>query len=585
MLDPRIYRMGLIPVVLAVIVLAFSLGDQQGALTTNLPPDAFVGANAYATMNTLASQYPERRPGSVGDDALGSYVAGQLRHYGFDTTTDTVIARTADGPRTVENVVGVRAGLQPGSIVVLSHRDALTSPAVADLSGTAVMLELAQVLSGRNQQHTIVLASTSGSVGADGARNVAANLPGPVDAVIVLGDLSAPTVREPVVVPWSDGQAVAPTLLRNTVAAALGTETGLPAGSEGLGGQFARLAVPITSTEQAPFNSAGDPAVLLSLSSEQGPVADEPTSRSQITAMGRTVLRSLTALDAGPQVSAPSSYLLLGGKTIPAWAVRVLVLFLIFPVLGATVDGLARARRRGESVLAGIVWVLSAGCPFVLAAMLVLGTAKAGWLGATPAAPLGTAGVALHAGGLAVLVISVVLIVGGVSWLPRAVSARLRRRRPGGEAGVAAGLLLVLCLVSLAIWISNPFAAALLIPALHLWLWIVVPDVRLPVPAAVVLLLAGLAAPIVVAVYYTLVFELGPVTSVWHWMLAIGGGVVSPLWVIEWSIVAGCAVGVVAIAVRAARRTEAAQTRITIRGPVTYAGPGSLGGTKSALRR
>ena len=55
MLDPRIYRMGLIPVVLAVIVLAFSLGDQPAPLTTTLAPDAYSGQNAYATMSTLAT--------------------------------------------------------------------------------------------------------------------------------------------------------------------------------------------------------------------------------------------------------------------------------------------------------------------------------------------------------------------------------------------------------------------------------------------------------------------------------------------------------------------------------------------------
>ncbi len=590
MLDPRIYRMGLVPVVLAVIVLAFSLGNQQGALTTNLAPDAFVGANAYGTMNSLTRQYPERRPGSFGDDGLASYVAGQLRHNGFVTTTSAFTARTADGRRTVESVTGMRAGLGSGSIVVLSHRDALTSPAPANISGTAVMLELARVLSGRNQQHTIVLASTSGSVGADGAREVAANLPRPVDAVIVLGDLATSMVREPVVVPWSDGLNVAPPQLRNTVAAALGAETGLPAGSEGLGGQFARLAVPITSTEQAPFNSAGEPAVLLSLSSEQGSSASGLTSRAQITAMGRTVLRTLTALDTGPQISAPSSYLIWDGKTIPAWAIRVLVLVLILPVLGATVDGLARARRRGESVLGGVLWTLSAGLPFVLAAGLVLGAGKAGWLGATPGAPLGTADVSLHAGGLAVLATGAALIVVGIAWLWPMLSTHLHlgrgRVRTGGDrAGVAAGLLLVLCAVTLAIWVSNPFAAALLIPALHLWLWIVVPDVRVPAPAAAVLLLAGLAAPILVVVYYSVVFGLGPVSAVWHWMLAVGGGVVSPLWAIEWSIVAGCAVTVIALMLRAARGAQVEETRITIRGPATYAGPGSLGGTKSALRR
>ena len=54
MLDPRIYRMGLLPVVLAVIVLAFSLGDQQGALGTNLAPDAYSGGYAYSQLQTMA---------------------------------------------------------------------------------------------------------------------------------------------------------------------------------------------------------------------------------------------------------------------------------------------------------------------------------------------------------------------------------------------------------------------------------------------------------------------------------------------------------------------------------------------------
>src|SRR5437764_10694868 len=111
MLDPRIYRMALLPVVLAVIVLAFSLGDQQGPLGTNLAPDAYNGQNAYATMHRFAADYPNRRPGSDGDDALASEIAGKLRNsYGFRVSTDVFKGKTIDGTRTLENVVGVRAG-------------------------------------------------------------------------------------------------------------------------------------------------------------------------------------------------------------------------------------------------------------------------------------------------------------------------------------------------------------------------------------------------------------------------------------------------------------------------------------------
>src|SRR5438105_12689295 len=104
MLDPRIYRMGLLPVVLAVIVLAFSLGNQQSALGTNLAPDAYSGSHAYSQLQAMASHYPSRRPGSVGDEALASYVAGQLRGAGFSVSTDSFRGRTVDGTRALENV-------------------------------------------------------------------------------------------------------------------------------------------------------------------------------------------------------------------------------------------------------------------------------------------------------------------------------------------------------------------------------------------------------------------------------------------------------------------------------------------------
>ena len=114
---------------------------------------------------------------------------------------------------------------------------------------------------------------------------------------------------------------------------------------------------------------------------------------------------------------------------------------------------------------------------------------------------------------------------------------------------------------------------------------LVVPDVRVPVPAAILLLVVGLAAPVLVALYYALTLGLGPIQLAWSWVLLLAGGGVGLLCALEWGIVAGCALSVVAIAVRAARQPRAAETPVTIRGPISYAGPGSLGGTESALRR
>jgi hypothetical protein len=593
MLDPRIYRMGLVPILLAVMVLAFSLSNQRGPLGTTLAPDAFNGANANANMSqlaNLATTYGGRRPGSVGDRRLADRVAAQLRFDQFLVSTDSFPAATVDGPRTLENVVGVRAGQQNGSIVIVAHRDALGSPAKAELSGTAVLLELARVLNGETLQHTVVLASTTGSAGLAGATRLAHTLQQPVDAVIVLGDLAAAAAREPIVVPWSDGQQVAPPLLRNTVAAALGGQAGLPAGSTSLLGQLAHLALPMAASEQAPFGSSGEPAVLLSLSGELAPAAGEPINPSQVTTMGRAALQTISALDGGPSVPAPSRYLGFSGKTVPAWAVRLLVLALILPVLVTTVDGIARARRRGHPILRWVGWALAAALPFVLAMLVVVLGRAVGAIGSAPPGPVGGPAIRLHEGELALLAGLACLIVAGLVWLrPLAIAlvglrTEARGARPQG-AGAAAGVLLLLCVIAFALWLANPFAALLVIPALHLWMWVVVPDVRLPVPVGIVLLLAGLALPVLVGVEYATTLGLSPVQAAWSWVLLLAGGAATWVTALEWSIFLGCAVSAVAIAVTASREDRPEPAPVTIRGPITYAGPGSLGGTESALRR
>ena len=129
--------------------------------------------------------------------------------------------------------------------MVVAHRDSLGSPSVADLSGTAVLLELARVLSGETQHRSIVLASTSGSAGQAGATELARSLGSPVDAVIALGDLAGNRVQEPVVVPWSNGTGIASPMLRNTVAAALRSQANLRPGGASLAAQLAHVEEPL----------------------------------------------------------------------------------------------------------------------------------------------------------------------------------------------------------------------------------------------------------------------------------------------------------------------------------------------------
>jgi hypothetical protein len=589
MLDPRIYRTALIPVALAIVVLAFSLSNQPGALGTTLVPDAFNAQNAAATLARLTARYPDRRPGSPGDQKLGRYVASDLAHHGFSVSTDEYRARTVDGERTLENVTGTLTGSGTGSpIVIVAHRDATTRPGRADLTATATMLELARVLSERTNTRSLVIASISGSAGASGAARLASQLARPIDAVIVLGDLGGPRGVGPAVVPWSGaaGGSLAPPALRGTLATALQQDAGVRAGAPGVLGQLARLAFPLTLSEQGPFVAAGDPAVLISSAGERGPAAGAPVSQDRLAAGGRAVLRAVTALQQSSDLPSPSPYLVYDRKLVPLWAVRLLVLALLLAPVATSLDGFARARRRGHHVAGWIAWVLAGAVPFALLAAVAAALGLAGVMPAAPPLPVRAGAVPLRTGGIATMAALALLLAGSLCWL-RPRLTRLAGTADGdlAEGGAAIALLLVLCACTLAIWAVNPLAAALAVPALHLWMWAVAPGLRLRLPVAAALVALGAAPAVLEAVYYARAFGLGPGGLAWTATMLLGGGSLGIAWTLAWCVLAGCLVSAAVIAVRSSLAARAVEhLPVTVRGPVTYAGPGSLGGTESALR-
>ena len=325
MLDPRIYRSGLAVVVLAVLVLAFSLGDQRSALTSPLAPDAFNGQNVASETARLARAYPQRPPGSAADNDLATQVATSLSGFGangYSVSTDTFSAQTADGERPVENVVAVRPGSQQsGSLVIVAPRDARGSPARAAASGTATLLELGRDLAGESLQRTVVLASTSGTQGMAGVLRLAARVAGPIDAVLVIGDIASRRLQQPIVMPWSSSPQVADPLLRNTVGGLLRSEASLGPTQTSLFGQYLHLAFPLTLSGQAAFGDLGVSAVYVSLTGERGASPGGALAGTdQIDAVGRALLATVSALDAGPEIPSASAYVLLDHKVVPGWA-------------------------------------------------------------------------------------------------------------------------------------------------------------------------------------------------------------------------------------------------------------------------
>ena len=79
MLEPRLYRVAFVPVLLALLVAAFSLQDRPRPIGTTQAPEAFDEIRADQTLDDLARRFPVRRPGDAADTRLAGEIATRLR--------------------------------------------------------------------------------------------------------------------------------------------------------------------------------------------------------------------------------------------------------------------------------------------------------------------------------------------------------------------------------------------------------------------------------------------------------------------------------------------------------------------------
>jgi hypothetical protein len=609
-LDVRVYRAAFLPALVALFVAAFSLLDRPAPATTSQAADAFDGARAFGSadppprdsLRELARSFPARAPASPGDSGLAARVASAL------ATVDPISrrplfavtrTRVPGGPRDagdLENVVGVRTGLSSRSIVVIANRDSAASPGLGDLSATAALLELARDVRARELRKTLVLVSTSGgSTGYAGLRAWAKTVdPSQVDAVILLGDVAGSSVRRPWVVGWPSSSGAVPLALQRTVENALRREVASQAGGARAFGQWMRRAVPATLSGQGPLGAAGFPAVAVAVSGERGPEPDGGVSRPRLQRFGRGVLRAVLAVDdAGgrdaqtPFAEGPEGILTMR-NVLPDWAVRLVIGTLLLPALLAGLDAFFRIRRRHVATAPWFVWLGAVAVP-LLAALLWARLLGLTGIFDAPGSIVAPQVLGIDTGGAIALVSC--LLVGGLAWL--GYRTLLRSRMPGaaragnpagGGLAAASGLVLVLC-AALA-WGANPYLAALLLPAAHAWLFAAAPQSRLNGPRAIPAIIVGVLLPLLAVLYYALAFAAGPIALVWLAFQSAAAGGVGPVLALVATGFTAALVGVVRVVAsqrRASRDTP--PDTIRTRGPLSYAGPGSLGGTESALRR
>jgi hypothetical protein len=589
-LDLRLYRVTLLPFAILAAIAAFSLHARPAALASSPLAQAFSGASAVNTAAMLAEDFPSTAAGSAGDDALADAVARRLAPCaagrGCSVRVVSSSVETTAGARAIRTVIASRAGSgsPPGpGIVLIADRGGAAHASAGSLAATAILLQLAQLYINVTMKRPLTLISTSG--GASAMAAIAGALPAGTEAAVVLGNVSH-SGGGPYLVPWSQAGALAPVALRSSAEAALATALAKPQPDPSLATQLGRLALPVTTGAQGPLEAAGIPAVLFSSDGEAAPAAtDQAADPASVGDFGQALLGLTHSLDGGPTLPAqPTRDLAFGTQVLGGWAARAVIGALLLSLLGCSLDVFARARRRRAVVAPSILWVLSCAAPFLLAAIFAALLGIGGLLPATPAAAVTPGQMPISAAGAAALSSVALLFV--LAWvLHAAVRARGPYRGAPEPVGAAAGLLLTGTAVAVLLWLANPYSAALLVLPLHLWLIVLTREQGRGGLVGAILVLISLAPLIAVTAILCGALHTEPLALSWTLLMAVAGGSLSVYALLLASLAAGVFVAAAALLLRTRVPAAPERLEVTVRGPLSYAGPGSLGGTPSALQR
>jgi hypothetical protein len=435
-----------------------------------------------------------------------------------------------------------------------------------------------------------VFVSLDGSAaGNAGARRFAENYPdrSKVDAVLVVDDVGAASARHPFVVPWSSDSRRGSLQVARTADAALARESNISLRQDSWPAQFLREAWPVTLRDQGPLVVGGLDAVTLTARGEvprgDGPDRIDEISGDRLQTFGRAAFGSALAYDGTREFhQSPRRYLVAGSKVIPDWAIALLAVCLVLPAVIASFDAFARARRRRMPMGRWISWTLAGAVPFGLTLALAFGLEAVGWLPGSVAEALAPATSPTF--GAAIAPLLGLLACLWLGWVyVRPVFAGRTRGLALAAPPAAVALALVLSIEVLLVCVADPFTALMLVPAAHLSVFAALPERPRRAVLAASILVGALLLPVLALGYYGARLDLGG--DVIAYALLLVGSATRSVWTaLLGSLLAGTLVSAAIVCLARAPVGEV-DDPITVRGPVTYAGPGSLGGTESALRR
>lgn len=472
--DLRLYRLAWLPAVLALVVLMFSLEGAPEPVEPATPTGSFDGGPAFADARRIATNSPDREPGSDGDAAVADLVAERFEEIPAGAVSEQSFEASYEGSEVeLRNVLLTLPGEADSSIVIVAARDSATGPGAAtSAAATGILIELAGALGVAGHDKTYVLASTSGAAtGAAGARELVESLPerDSIEAVIVISQPGASDPRSPFVIATSTDESSGPVQLERTAELAVETQTQLRSSEASAFTQLARMAFPSGLGGQAPLIAEGFQAISISSAGERRlpESADgiEDLSSETLEAFGRAIQATVSAVDVSAELDpGPGAHLELADNLVPGWTLALLALTLVLPVALVAANACLRAARAGAGLGHGLAWTAARALPFIGGLATLYAFAL---LGAIPRPPFPFDPGEYEFGTRAAITLSLVAVVA----LASAVALRSRgvtaQRAPRAAVPAVGAVAVAACLL---IWLANPYLALLVAPIAHLWL-------------------------------------------------------------------------------------------------------------------
>ena len=546
--NARMYRGTWLLVGIPLLLASLGIGSATPLPRPALPP-TFDRDVAVDLTRQLATEHPNRAPGTAEAERATSWVAERLRAVGLRAERSPFTAQIPGrGEVRLVNLVARVPGRSPEAVVVMAHRDNTgVSPGANDnASGTAALIELARSYAFLTADaadtggatiepppHTLVFVSTDGGAyGGLGAAHFASRpaYRDRIAAVLVL-DAVGGTGR-PRLQLAGDAPRSPPPRLVESLAVRVLEESGRRPGRPSLLDQLSDLAMPLSFYEQAPLVGSGIPAVTLTTASDAAP-ADFGDSAALLTAprlgaLGRAAQLLVGGLEQGVEFepSTAANVYLGGGRVVGGWSIQLILI--------AALSAVPRRGRRPLRTLppppsrtrpcARQLW--TPPCLLARPRRDICRLRRARRLaGGQPAPARAEQPDAL--GEWPLVALAGLAVIAGGAWL--VVREGLLPRGPvrdEEELGGYAAALLVLGVLALVVVALNVYALLLLLPSLHAWLWL--PHVRtrrLWIRVAVLAL--GFAGPLFLLASLAGRFGLGS-DAPWYLLTLVAIGYIGP---------------------------------------------------------